>query len=72
MTTGGYVLTSAVGGLIAGAIGAAVANSSDSFPVLKGELVVGALDALLATAVTVGAESKQIGTSGSLSDPRFP
>ena len=65
MTTGGYILTSAIGGLISGAIGAAVANSSDSFPVLKGALVVGALDAVLAAAIAAGAaEQKQVGTSG--------
>jgi hypothetical protein len=76
MTNGGQILVSGVGGLIAGGIGAAVANSSRSFPVLKGALVVGLLDAALAAALVAGAESaKQVGTSGPPPrrfEPRFP
>jgi hypothetical protein len=48
---GAYIISSAIGGLIAGAIGAAVAESSDSHPVLKGSLAVGAFNALMATAI---------------------
>jgi len=62
------VVASGLGGLVAGAIGAAVANSSDSYPVLKGALVVGAIDAVL-TAVVIGASEKPTGT---LSGPPRP
>lgn len=71
---GAYVLSSAIGGLVSGAIGASVAESADSHPVLKGALVVAALDALLATAIYAVASQPilpQAGVSG-LHNPRFP
>ena len=68
------VVASGIGGMVAGAIGAAVANSSDSYPVLKGALVVGAIDAVL-TAVFIAA-SDTAKSNGQLSGvgrppPRF-
>ena len=63
------VVASGLGGLVAGAIGAAVANSSDSYPILKGALVVGAIDAVL-TAVVIGASEKPAGTLSGAPRPR--
>lgn len=74
MSTTGYVISAAVGGMIAGAVGASVAISADSHPVLKGALATGALNALIALAFMAGSDTHQIstGVSGQLSDPRFP
>jgi hypothetical protein len=69
-----YILSSAIGGLFAGAVGAAVAESADSHPVLKGALVVGAIDALLATAVYVAVSQPILPATGvsGLHNPRIP
>jgi hypothetical protein len=63
MTTGGYVLTSVIGGAVGGALGAYVADGA-SYPVLKGAVIVGGLNGLLALAVMAGAESQRQVTSG--------
>lgn len=73
----GYYIASGLGGMIAGAIGAAVAESSDSHPILKGALVVGVtnvmLSAVLAAGYEAGQQQKQLGTSGALGGhPMFP
>lgn len=73
MTTGGYILMSGIGGAVSGAIGASVANASRSYPVLKGSLVVAALNSALAGAMVVGARGReQLGTSGPLGVPANP
>lgn len=72
MTTGNkYVIASGVGGMISGAIGA-VANSSDSHPVLKGALVVGALNAALGAFLVAVQSPDQLGLKGAFHNPRFP
>lgn len=70
----GYYIASGVGGMIAGAVGAYVAEASDSHPILKGALVVGATNVLLAAVFASGAEQqRQLGTSGALNGhPMFP
>jgi Na+-driven multidrug efflux pump len=73
MTTGNkYVIASGVGGMISGAIGAAVASSSDSHPVLKGALVVGALNAALGAFLVAVQRPDQLGLKGAFHNPRFP
>jgi hypothetical protein len=47
--TGGYILANGIGAAISGAIGAAVAESSKSHPILKGAFVTGAISAFFAT-----------------------
>ncbi len=74
---GGYYIGSAVGGVIAGALGAYVAESSASHPILKGALAVGAINVVLSAVLAAGYEAgtaqKQIGTSGALGGhPMFP
>lgn len=75
MTTGGYILGSAVGGLIAGAIGGYVADSSRSHPILKASLAVGAVNALIAAVGAASYESAKIESAGTvhgLGEPTWP
>ena len=53
MTPGEYILLNTVGGMFAGAIGAAAGETADKHPVLKGALFVGAFSGFPATAVAV-------------------
>lgn len=76
MTNGEAILVSGVSGMIVGGIGAAVANASRSYPVLKGALAVGAINAVVTAAIIAGRDSArqvQSGVSGTLSahNPRF-
>lgn len=71
----GYYIASGVGGMIAGAIGAYVAESSDSLPILKGALAVGTINVMLSAALAAGYEQRQLpasGTTAGLSHPMFP
>jgi hypothetical protein len=71
MTLGGAVLSSAVSGAIAGAIGASAA--SGDHPVLRGALVTAAVNGVLTLIFAAGADSiKQVGTSGPPRQLRFP
>lgn len=56
---GTALLVSGIGGMIPGAIGAAVADSSRSHPILKGALVTGAANALLTLVFLAGMDSRQ-------------
>jgi hypothetical protein len=65
MTSGGYILSSVIGGMVAGGIGAAASQNSDN-PILKGALVAGLIDGAL-TAVLIAVSSvpaPTLGTSG--------
>lgn len=68
-----FILATAVNGLIVGGIGAAVANASESHPVLKGALAVAALEALLASAYAAATiDRTATGTMQGFHNPRFP
>ena len=73
---GTMVLVSGIGGMIPGAIGAAVADSAGSHPILKGALVTGAFNALLtlvfASGIEAAQQTKQVGTNGPPRQLRFP
>ena len=62
------VISSALGGMLYGAVGAGVGQASKKAPVLKGSLVAGALSGLFTTAVVAGMrardEQQQLGTAG--------
>ena len=60
------MISSILGGMMYGAIGAGVGRASGWAPVLKGSLAAGAVSGLLTTAVVAGmnARDKQIGTTG--------
>lgn len=67
--SGLYILTSALGGALYGAIGASVAQASTSTPILKGALVGGAVSGTIATAIYVGraaAGNQKTGTTSGL------
>ncbi len=73
----GYYVGSFVGGMVMGAVGAYVAESSTSHPILKGALVVGAANVVLSAALAVGyqAREKQLSTTGTAglgAHPMFP
>lgn len=69
--TGKYVLSSAVSGMLGGAIGASAA--SGNHPVIKGALVTGTVSALMALVFAAGAESaKQVGTNAPPQQLRWP
>ena len=70
----GIVVANAVGGMIVGGIGAYVADSSGTHPVLKGALAAGAVNALIGTAVAAGYESawlEQSSTVHGLGEPNW-
>ena len=70
---GGYYIASAIGGVIAGAIGAYVAESSDSHPILKGALVVGATNVVLSAVLASGYEAGRLQQPGTVQGhPMFP
>lgn len=69
---GGYVVSSAISGMIGGAIGASAATGNH--PVLKGALVTGAVSALTALVFAAGAEAAKPLPAGVSGPPslRFP